>query len=45
MSTTTHETHTDHDHGDGCGHETVAHVDHLHEGHRHARHDSHWDEH
>ncbi len=44
------ETHQDHDHqhGPDCGHETVEHgdhVDYLHDGHRHAAHDGHWDEH
>ena len=37
-----------HVHGDGCGHEAVAHeghVDYLHDGHRHAAHGGHWDEH
>ena len=35
-------------HGEGCGHESVNHVDHVdyvHDGHRHAAHDDHWDEH
>ncbi len=45
-----HETHADHDHqhGDGCGHDAVAHGDHtdyVHDGHRHTSHDGHWDEH
>ena len=42
-----HDDH-DHTHGDGCGHETVAHgdhVDYIHDGHRHAAHEGHWDEH
>jgi hypothetical protein len=48
--TTTHEIHADHDHhhAPGCGHEAVAHghhVDYVHDGHRHAAHDGHWDEH
>lgn len=37
-----------HDHGDDCGHVAVRHGDHLdyvHDGHRHARHDEHYDEH
>jgi hypothetical protein len=37
-----------HAHGEGCGHETVQHGDHidyLHDGHRHARHEDHYDEH
>ncbi|WP_239456501.1 metal ABC transporter permease [Nocardioides solisilvae] len=37
-----------HQHGEGCGHRAVAHgdhVDYLHDGHRHAPHDSHYDEH
>ena len=36
------------DHGPDCDHETVQHgdhVDYVHEGHRHAAHDGHWDEH
>ncbi len=46
-----HETpHTDHDHEHGpeCGHPAVPHDDHLdyvHDGHRHAPHGSHYDEH
>ena len=38
----------DHEHGPGCGHETVAHddhVDYVHDGHRHAPHEGHYDEH
>lgn len=38
----------DHEHGLGCGHPAVAHgdhVDYLHDGHRHAPHESHYDEH
>lgn len=38
----------EHQHGDGCGHEAVRHGDHtdyLHEGHRHAVHADHYDEH
>ncbi|GGD29886.1 metal ABC transporter permease [Nocardioides daphniae] len=37
-----------HQHGDGCGHEAVDHgdhVDYLHDGHRHAPHGEHYDEH
>lgn len=37
-----------HAHGPGCGHEPVAHddhVDYLHDGHRHAAHGAHYDEH
>lgn len=42
-----HDDH-DHEHGEGCGHETVehdGHVDYLHDGHRHAAHGGHWDDH
>ncbi len=38
----------DHRHGPGCGHEAVPHgdhVDYLHDGHRHAAHADHYDEH
>lgn len=38
----------DHEHGDDCGHPAVRHgdhVDYLHEGHRHAVHSDHYDEH
>ncbi len=38
----------DHEHGPACGHEAVAHgdhVDYLHDGHRHAAHEGHYDEH
>ena len=38
----------EHVHGEGCGHETVQHGDHLdylHVGHRHAEHAGHFDEH
>ena len=38
----------DHDHGPTCGHVAVPHgdhVDYLHDGHRHAVHGSHYDEH
>jgi zinc transport system permease protein len=37
-----------HRHGEGCGHPAVAHDDHLdfvHDGHRHATHGAHYDEH
>ncbi len=37
-----------HEHGPGCGHESVPHgdhVDYLHDGHRHAPHGGHYDEH
>lgn len=37
-----------HVHGEGCGHETVEHQDHVdyvHDGHRHAGHEGHYDEH
>jgi zinc transport system permease protein len=37
-----------HEHGIDCGHEIVAHNDHLdyvHDGHRHAAHDAHYDDH
>ncbi len=45
-----HASHDEHDHVHGvdCGHEVVPHGDHsdyLHDGHRHAWHDDHWDEH
>lgn len=38
----------EHEHGPGCGHPVVAHEDHvdyLHDGHRHAPHAGHYDEH
>ena len=41
------EDHT-HEHGDECGHPAVPHgdhVDYVHDGHRHAAHGSHYDEH
>ncbi|HET7689739.1 MAG TPA: metal ABC transporter permease [Nocardioidaceae bacterium] len=41
------ETH-DHEHGPDCGHQAVTHgdhVDYLHDGHRHAPHGGHYDEH
>jgi len=44
---TPHEGH-DHTHGPDCGHALIPHGDHsdyLHDGHRHAAHDEHWDEH
>ena len=37
-----------HIHDEGCGHETVQHgdhVDYVHDGHRHAGHEGHYDEH
>ncbi|HWJ08193.1 MAG TPA: metal ABC transporter permease [Nocardioides sp.] len=45
-----HETCTEHphDHGPGCGHLAVPHddhVDYVHDGHRHAAHGAHYDEH
>jgi zinc transport system permease protein len=43
-STTEHR----HEHGRDCGHEVVAHDDHLdyvHDGHRHAAHGAHYDDH
>ncbi len=45
--TTVDEEH-DHEHGEGCGHVAVPHgdhVDYVHDGHRHAVHDRHYDEH
>ena len=38
----------DHEHGDNCGHPAIEHerhVDYLHDGHRHAPHEGHYDEH
>ncbi|MFV0464377.1 MAG: metal ABC transporter permease [Nostocoides sp.] len=38
----------DHEHGPDCGHEAIAHgdhVDYLHDGHLHAPHEGHYDEH
>jgi zinc transport system permease protein len=38
----------DHEHGDDCGHPAVRHgdhVDYVHDGHRHAPHGEHYDEH
>jgi len=45
-----HHDQSDHEHihGEGCGHDTVQHgdhVDYLHDGHRHAEHAGHFDEH
>ncbi len=40
--------HHQHEHGDACGHPGVPHgdhVDYVHDGHRHAVHGSHYDEH
>jgi zinc transport system permease protein len=37
-----------HEHGPGCGHPAIEHehhVDYLHDGHRHAPHEGHYDEH
>jgi zinc transport system permease protein len=37
-----------HEHGPGCGHEALVHgdhVDYVHDGHRHAAHGAHYDEH
>jgi len=47
---TTHDEAEDHlhSHGEGCGHPSVEHDDHLdylHNGHRHAAHGAHYDEH
>ena len=45
--TTVPEDHT-HQHGDDCGHVAVRHgdhVDYVHDGHRHAPHGAHYDEH
>jgi zinc transport system permease protein len=38
----------DHEHGPGCGHESIPHrdhVDYVHDGHLHAAHQGHYDEH
>ncbi len=38
----------EHEHGPGCGHPALPHgdhVDYLHDGHRHAAHEGHYDEH
>lgn len=43
-----HDGDHEHVHGRRCGHETVQHgdhVDYLHDGHRHAAHAGHYDEH
>lgn len=43
-----HDEDHSHQHGAGCGHETVVHDDHVdygHDGHRHAVHESHADGH
>jgi hypothetical protein len=43
----THDAHA-HAHGEGCGHVAVPHGDHtdyVHDGHRHAAHEGHWDDH
>lgn len=50
QAATVHAPHGDHDHvhGPDCGHAVVPHGDHsdfLHDGHRHAAHADHWDEH
>ena len=52
MTTTEHDRHESaehpHVHGEGCGHESVQHgdhVDYLHDGQRHASHESHYDVH
>jgi zinc transport system permease protein len=37
-----------HEHGPGCGHVAIEHgdhVDYIHDGHRHAVHGGHYDEH
>lgn len=42
------ERHHAHEHGTDCGHDAVPHddhVDYLHQGHRHAQHAGHYDEH
>lgn len=43
-----HESHGMHTHGEDCGHAALQHGDHkdyVHDTHRHARHEGHWDEH
>ncbi len=38
----------EHAHGESCGHEAVTHddhVDYVHDGHKHAPHGDHYDEH
>lgn len=42
------EGHSEHEHSESCGHPAVPHgdhVDYVHEGHRHAMHGGHYDEH
>jgi zinc transport system permease protein len=42
------DTHHQHEHGEECGHPAIVHgdhVDYLHDGHRHAAHEGHYDEH
>jgi zinc transport system permease protein len=46
--TTVPEDHASHQHGEDCGHVAVRHgdhVDYVHDGHRHAPHGEHYDEH
>lgn len=50
VTTTQHRIHDSHSHmhGEGCGHVAVPHgdhVDYVHDGHRHAEHQGHWDDH
>jgi hypothetical protein len=52
MTTSDHARHDaddhTHVHGEGCGHDSVQHGDHLdyvHDGHLHAEHAGHYDEH
>nr|WP_164737670.1 hypothetical protein [Streptomyces luteoverticillatus] len=50
MQTSAHTSHANHthEHGAECGHVAVPHgdhVDYVHDGHRHARHEGHWDDH
>lgn len=43
-----HHSADEHAHSTGCGHVAVPHGDHVdyaHDGHRHADHQGHWDEH
>jgi hypothetical protein len=42
-----HKEHVAHDlhHGKDCGHVAVVHGDYVHDGHRHAAHAGHWDDH
>ncbi|GAA4743101.1 hypothetical protein GCM10023328_25820 [Modestobacter marinus] len=45
---TPHQQHHEHQHGPGCGHDSIqheGHVDYVHDGHRHAEHEGHYDEH